>query len=73
MKRKLAIAAAKWLTKHENREKVKSAARNFKSRIEQDHGLNETRAGSAKPEHASGQRHGDRHEGRPRSNGDRNT
>lgn len=38
MKRQLAITAAKWLAKRENREKVMHTVREFKDRMEREEG-----------------------------------
>lgn len=54
MKRRLAIGGAKWLSKRENREKVKRTFRKFKSRIEQQERLHETRSGDSGHESGKG-------------------
>lgn len=43
MRRKLAYAAARWLSKRENRDKLMQSARNLKQRIEREEGVTESR------------------------------
>lgn len=56
MRRKLAYAAARWLSKRENRDKLMDSARKLKQRIEHEEGMHDTRPDSAN----------DRADGRPR-------
>lgn len=69
MKRKLAIIAAKWLGKRENREKVKRTASRFRSRMEQEKGPHETHPGDTSREHESSRGRTEHHEDSPRSSG----
>lgn len=58
MKRKVAIGAAKWLSKRKNRDKVKRMYHKLRARMEQDQRLDETDTGGAR--HESGENGGDR-------------
>lgn len=49
MKGKLAMSAASWLRKPENREKVKRTVREFRSRIARDEGAQQTQPSSPEP------------------------
>lgn len=69
MKRKLALTAAKWFGKRENREKAKRWVRDFQSRMQQD--KDAARTGDASSEHESDQKHQEHHEDRPRSSSQR--
>lgn len=70
MRRTLAINAAKWLAKRENRDKVRDKAREFKSYLEKQDDPNATSADNTTPGHKSGQGQTDHHENRPQA-GDR--
>lgn len=53
MKGKLALSAASWLSKPENREKVKRTVREFRSRVAKDEGVQESRPEQPSPERSS--------------------
>lgn len=65
MKGKLGAAAANWLRKPENRDKLKRTARDFKARIQEDERSDKSRSSSA--EHKSGQGRDEHREERTQS------
>lgn len=65
MRRKLAYAAARWLGKRENRDKLMQSARNLKQRIEREEGVAESRTDRTSRKHAPESPHKDDDAQRP--------